>query len=496
MHLGEYLRLFSRLAIAAGMTTLGLCRGQTAESGGEPLQIGDVTVSGSLRSRAEVWNWFAAGSGNNHYALSDSIFRLSFQQSKQRYDWNLELAAPVLLGLPRNAVVPGAQSQLGMGGSYFVANGNKSNTAFLFAKQAYAGFKFQSGTLKQRLQLGRSEFTDGGETVPKNATLAAVKRDRIAQRLLASFGFSDVGRSFDGMQYVASRSATNLTFAAVRPTRGVFQTDGWGEVNINVFYGAVTHEMRSSENGEWRVFAMGYDDQRDTVLKVDNRMQTVRSADHQHIAIETFGGHYLGTMDTKAGTADVLFWAAAQTGRWGTLAQRSTAFAAEAGWQTTMLRSLKPWVRGGYDYGSGDRNPNDKTHGTFFQMLPTPRIYGRFPFYNMMNNRDTFGEIILRPAKTVTIRSDFHQLMLASSKDLWYSGGGAYQPWSFGYTGRPSNGHSALARLYDVSADWRLSKPLSATLYYGHAEGSSVTAAIYSKRKSADFAYVELNLHF
>jgi Alginate export len=460
------------------------------------MHIGDVTVSGSLRSRVEVWNWFA-GSGNNDYALSDSIFRLSFQQWRQRYDWNIELAAPVLLGLPRDSVAPGAQGQLGMGGSYFAANGNKSNAAFLFPKQAYLEFKFQSGTVKQRVQLGRSEFTDGGETVPSDATLAAVKRDHIAQRLLASFGFSDVGRSFDGIQYVASSGATNLTFAAVRPTRGVFQTDGWGEININVFYGAVTRETGSSGNaGEWRVFAMGYNDQRQTVLKVDNRPQSLRTGDHQHIAISTFGGHYLRTVDKRSGTADVLFWAAAQAGTWGALAQRSTAFAAEAGWQPTALRRVKPCVRGGYGYGSGDGNPNDKTHGTFFQMLPTPRIYARFPFYNMMNNRDAFGEIMVRPAKAVTVRSDLHQLTLASGKDLWYSGGGAYQPWTFGYTGRPSNGHSGLATLYDVSADWRLNTRLSTSFYYGHAEGSSAIAATYFKGKSADFGYVEMNWRF
>ena len=481
--------------MTAAITAFSICA-QTAQNGGEPLHIGDVKVSGSLRSRVEGWNWFE-GTGNNAYALSDSIFRMSFQRSKETYDWNIELAAPVLLGLPRNAVVPGAQGQLGMGASYFAANGNKSNTAFVFPKQAYVGFQFQSGTAKQRLQLGRGEFTDGGETVPKNATLAAVKRDRIAQRLLASFGFSDVGRSFDGIQYVASAGATNLTLAAVRPTRGVFQTDGWGEININVFYGAVTHETGGSGRAaEWRVFAMGYDDQRDKVLKVDNRPQTLRSADRQHIAMSTFGGHYLHTLDARTGTADILFWAAAQAGRWGTLAQRSTAFAAEAGWQPAALGRVKPWVRGGYDYGSGDGNPNDQTHGTFFQMLPTPRIYARFPFYNMMNNRDAFAQIILRPAKTLTVRSDFHQLTLASSKDLWYSGGGACQPWTFGYTGRPSNGHSGLGSLYDISVDWRLSTALSATFYYGHAEGSSLIAAIYSRGNSADFGYVEMNWRF
>jgi hypothetical protein len=56
--------------------------------------------------------------------------------------------------------------------------------------------------------------------------------------------------------------------------------------------------------------------------------------------------------------------------------------------------------------GSGDGNPNDNTHGTFFQVLPTPRPYARFPFFNMMNNEDTFGMLILRPHAKVTTSSE------------------------------------------------------------------------------------------
>jgi len=284
---------------------------------------------------------------------------------------------------------------------------------------------------------------------------------------------------------------------AARPTRGVFQVDGWGEVNVNTFYGALTHESGGNANsGEWRLFGIGYDDERSGVLKVDNRPQAVRAADREHIDIATVGGDYLRSADTTLGTLDFLFWGAAQLGSWGTLAQRATAFAAEAGWQPLAIKRLKPWIRGGYEYGSGDGNPNDKIHGTFFQLLPTPRIYARFPFFNMMNNRDAFGEVVLRPAKALIIRSDVHALSLASSDDLWYSGGGVYQPWTFGYTGRPSNGHSQLADLYDISADCRLAAHLSATLYYGHALGKLVTQAIYPKGNSADFGYAEINWQF
>jgi hypothetical protein len=67
-------------------------------------------------------------------------------------------------------------------------------------------------------------------------------------RLIGNFGFSDVGRSFDGVPYNLNRSKLNLTLFGRRPTRGVVQMDGWGEININVFYGALTGQVGGRES--------------------------------------------------------------------------------------------------------------------------------------------------------------------------------------------------------------------------------------------------------
>src|SRR5262249_37969240 len=57
---------------------------------------------------------------------------------------------------------------------------------------------------------------------------------------------------------------------AARPTRGVFQVDGWGELNINVLYGALTGQVGDAATaGEWRLFVLGYHDRRNGVLKTD-----------------------------------------------------------------------------------------------------------------------------------------------------------------------------------------------------------------------------------
>ena len=73
------------------------------------------------------------------------------------------------------------------------------NTAMIFPKQLYLRFDGLGGDKGHTLQIGRFTFLDGSEVAPKNATLSALKRDRINQRLIGDFGWSDVGRSFDGV---------------------------------------------------------------------------------------------------------------------------------------------------------------------------------------------------------------------------------------------------------------------------------------------------------
>ena len=155
-----------------------------------------------------------------------------------------------------------------------------------------------------------------------------------------------------------------------------------------------------------------------------------------------------------------------------------------------------PWIRGGLNYASGDHDTSDAIHGTFFQLLPTPRLYARFPFFNLMNISDAFGELILRPSARITVRTDVHSIRLADGHDLWYQGGGAFQPATFGYTGQPARGHRALATLYDASADIAVLPRMSVTGYYGYATGGPASAVSYPANNNAALGYIELLLRF
>lgn len=475
-------------------STPAAANSKPAPAPAEPRKLGPLTVSVNWRFRTEAWDWFQPPTGQNAYGFEHSLLRIGLGQKGENFEWLLEGAQDAIVELPTNAVVRAPQGQLGLGGTYYAANGNTQNNASGFVRQAYVGFKLPASG---KLRLGRFTFLDGAEVTPSDKSLATLINTRIAQRLVGDFGFSAVGRSFDGAQLSFNAANNNFTLLGARPTRGVYQIDGMGELDIDLFYGAFTVPVATGNStGELRIFGLGYIDERGSVLKTDNRPAAARSADRYHIRIGTYGADYVHVFRTQNhGQFDFLLWGALQSGSWGLETQRAGAFVGEVGWQP-VIHILNPWFAAGYSFGSGDSSPTDGRHGTFFQVLPTPRPYARFPFYNMMNNEDFYGISVFRLPHSLVVRSELHSLRLASAQDLWYTGGGAFQPKTFGYTGRPSGGNRSLANVWDVSLDVPLWYGFSLTTYYAHAWGKGVVGSIYPAGTNAQFGYVETNFHF
>jgi hypothetical protein len=499
--------LFARGATAqalVGTTNVDSSTAATSKSEANPKsasqensrhKLGPLDFTVNWRFRTEAWDWFEPPApAQNGYAFEHSLLRIGLGQKSERFEWFFEGAQDAILGLPANAVLPSRPGQLGLGGTYFAANGNGQNNTNGFVRQGYVAFGLSE---EAKLKAGRFTFLDGAEVTPTDKSLATLVSTRVTQRLIGDFGFSAVGRSYDGATLALDTRVGNLTLLGARPTRGVYQIDAMGELDINLFYGAYTVPINASKfAGQLRVFGVGYVDDRSSVLKTDNRATALRSADHNHIRIGTYGADYAHIFNTKNhGKFDFLIWGALQNGSWGNLTQRASAFVGEAGWQP-VIPFLNPWFRTGYSFGSGDSNPTDDCHGTFFQILPTPRPYARFPFYNMTNNEDFFGSATFRLPHSFVFRSEVHSLRLANANDLWYGGGGAFQSGTFGYTGRGSGGNRSLANVWDVSMDVPLRYGVSLTTYYAHAGGKSVVQSIYSADHGANFGYVETNFHF
>lgn len=201
-------------------------RQEENKSPDDPPPKAALNVFGSWRFRAEAWDWFQASSGRNNYVFAHSLLRAGIGQKRESFDWLIEGAQDAILGLPGNAIAPGNQGQLGLGGTYYVANGNKRNVASGFLKQGYVGIHFP---WNGKLTLGRFGFSDGVEVTPADPMLAEIVNTRIAQRLIGEFNYSAVMRSFDGVHLSVDAGKSNFTLVAVRPTEGAFQVDAMGD---------------------------------------------------------------------------------------------------------------------------------------------------------------------------------------------------------------------------------------------------------------------------
>lgn len=463
-----------------------------------------LTTSGSLRLRYEGWSWFEPGSkapvapGSNSYGYGAAVLKAGLRYDNHRwFEATAEFQNTALLGLPQRASGPPPVGELGLGASYYTPH-QKSNDTRLFLDQGFV-------TLKRpklgALRAGRFSYIDGSEAVTHDPTLEWLRRNRVAGRLIGTFGFSHGQRSFDGASVEFDRPRANVTLFAAHPRQGGFELNGWREIS-EVDIAAATLTLKPALLGgksEARLFAMYYADRRnssDSIFKADNRLPALRTADGDPIHMPMLGGHLIhhGVLGGSA-QWDGTVWGVYQGGSWGRLDHRAWAMAAEAGLQIPGTR-WAPWLRAGYNRSSGDDDPGDGTHATFFQALTTVRSTAQFPFFNLMNNEDLFAQLLLRPAAgRVTLRADVHRLRLAEANDLWYGGSGAFQRrGSFGFGGRPSGGHRDLATLADLSVDCTVRPWWNVYAYVGHAFGGRVVRASYAA-DAATFAYLEMTLH-
>jgi hypothetical protein len=460
--------------------------GSCASAQAQMATIGGWKYSGSLRVRSESWDWFQASDATkqNKYSYVGAILRYGADGKIGGSPVKIELAAPALLGLPKNATAPAPAGALGLGAVYRAQNGSQNASAFL--KQGFFVGKAGGGALK----VGRFEFAEGKETVPTDPAMAFTKNTQVAERLIGPFAWTHVGRSFDGATWSKTKKTLNTTLVVAMPTEGVFDLDGANTLTkVKV---ASLASTKSYKSGERRIFLIGYEDGRGLV-KTDNTPAAAK--DKNPIRLTTLGGNLLGTFPTPLGPGDGLLWGAVQTGRWGRQRADANSWTAQLAVRPSFGKKSGLAVRGGYYYASGDGDPSDGQHGTFYPMLNTPRIFARTPFFAEANLEDSFVSVTGKVGKKLALRSDYHHLRLAKSRDLWYQAGGPYNNAVFGLVGRPSNNNRGLADLIDLSADLTLSKSATASLYFGQMLGKGAVKSIYPDSKGS-LGYLELNYKF
>ncbi|MGO8670556.1 MAG: alginate export family protein [Capsulimonadaceae bacterium] len=490
----QFERSLKTLAVIT-MICLAASTGATADPGvSKPAKApikNKTVVFGSLRVRPEDWQFFQPvkpGTSVDHYIFTGTQARLGVTGPIPAGSYTVEGADTLMLSLPQHSALAKPYGNLGVGANYKAASGTTINSLYL--KQAFV--TFHTPDQQTSITPGRFEFNDGTETKPSDPSLAWLQQNRIAQRLIGTFGYTDIGRSFDGARFASNPSGLNITAAAFVPTVGVFSlnNDNNDISAVHVGYLALSIPQRSpGAPSVARIFGLYYSDDRSGVTKSDNNTHATLG----DVRIGTIGADYTRIVPAPCGKADVLLWGADQSGRWGKEYDSAYAYDLEGGYQPRNV-GWNPWLRIGYDYSSGDDNPSDSDHNTFFPVLPTPRIYAQFPFYTNMNLEDAFVQVLLQPTPKASVRLDAHELHLASGKDLWYQGGGAFmETGNFGYAGTQTGGNSDLGALYDASLEYKLTAKSTLSLYYGYAVPSTAIEHLYTSH-AGSLGFVQMNL--
>lgn len=424
---------------------------------------GQTVVTVSNHTRAEIWRYFeppASQRSDPDYAFVGNRFLFAVSHREGRWRARGALQYVRIEPLPERAIGPGA---LGSGGLYqFHAQSTFSYQ--LYFPELTVGVEVAPGV---EVSLGRFGQEAAGES--PSATLATPGQ-RLEGRLLGAFSWSMYERAFDGLRVDVSRPAWALTLSAAMPTQGGYEESA--NVTIpEIQVARAELALRRVPRSDARIFAYGYRDRRDVAVRPDN---TGRTGDGVDVTIWTLGASHVGTFEAPSGDVETVLWVAAQGGQWYELGHRAWSAMGEVGhrWRTPG----RPWLRAGILAASGDDDPGDGRHGTFFPMLPSVNAQAASTVYTPMNLVDVFAQLVIQPHERLRVSGAVHRVSLAASRDRWYAGSGATMRTReyFGYSTRPSGGATGLGLVAEAAANVDLSRHWTLRAYVGRIHGGAV----------------------
>lgn len=438
------------------------------------------------RLRGEFVDWFAtppsSATPNFRYNFLGNKLQLGLRIRRAPYEVFVQFQNSTIDNVPADAV--------GVGAAYY-ANTRRSLQNGAILRNGWAQSTRLFGLDGLSIKGGRMLYMNAAEVLAPDPRLAWLQTTRVAQRLLGPFDYTHVGRSFDGGRIAYDFGPGQVGVFGFKPTFGGYEVDANRELDINLAGASLDLKTLEALGGLTigQLAYYFYDDFRDVVF-LDNRPLPARQADlGQPARLHTIGANAVHVHPLGPGFLDGVAYAYGQFGDWQSLDQESWAYGVETGYRLTSLWAA-PWLRVGINSASGDTNPADGTHGTFFQMLPTAWLYAQFPFYNMMNNQDVLAQLVLNPHPRLSFRLDFHWLRVNSSQDFAYSGGGATKNDLFGYNGLPTNGRNELAYLTHFLLSASATQNLTFYFFYAHAWGQGIIASDFAGT-AGNYGYIE-----
>jgi hypothetical protein len=439
-----------------------------------------VDLSVSTRLRTEFWD-ARAGDTDTFYAARTRIgLKYSFRD------------LVTLFGEFQDARIYSlSPSSSGAGGLYRTFADGRSRTHSDRLRQLWLEVRPLEGL---GIRIGRQDIKLGTEAMYPEGNWKYLKIQRASQRLVGTVGWTHGERSNDGISVAYDTGNGHHIYGfAARPTTGVFDIEDAYHRQDDINYGGVSWTVKRDTwipNTELRLFGLAYDDD--------------RSARHggrpDQVEVYTLGFSTIGVFPVGPGNVDVLVWGAYQfgdftpPGRLNDLDHNAAAGIFEVGYQFTEVPT-KPWFRMGVNVASGDGDPNDSDHNTFFNMLPTNHLYYGFAdqwaFQNLI---DWFAQLMLKPHEKVGVNLTLHRFSLQNDDDFRYFGTGAYTRSNFGYGAQPSRGYRSGGTEIDAVVNYDVNQHLSVQGGYAYMWGHGIFNNF--RDENVSFGYLQVALKY
>ena len=356
-----------------------------------------------------------------------------------------------------------------------------SNEKNLDLHQGYLTVKNLGGPLT--MTLGRQEMIFGDS------------------RLIGNFGWSNVGRSFDGLRFTYAPGPLRMDLWATvakqfGPNVGADPAFSPSNRDSQQFHGIYTAVKAASFSIEPYLLYL-----RDTGNV--NETDPVTGALVSPVTAPAARGQDRLTaglrVDGKAASdsIDITAEAAYQTGSMearGTTPKSNIsayAYAVKAGY--TLPVAVKPRIGIEYDRASGDDDPSNDIFKTFENLFPTNHIhYGYMDYVGWRNMQDLRFSLGLKPTKTSGVNLDYHRFSLAEKADHWYAASGRIFR-----TTPAGNSETALGQEVDLVAYTMIKEKLRLEAGYGRFfPGDYVKVNFPTAKDPSNFVYLQTGLSF
>jgi len=245
------------------------------------------------------------------------------------------------------------------------------------------------------------------------------------ERLIGAFDWDNIGRVFDAAKLRFQQDTfwvDAFTGRVVLPNDNEFDQSNWDDWFSGI-YGSTRSLVPKTElqlyfladnanaDSPRHVTTYGRGNSPRDIYTIGSRFQTLPGQLNGWDMNGEFAGQF-GDFEYAPGTPGVV------NGQ--RLNQLAYATHIEGGYTLSKI-DFKPRFALGFDYASGDGNPNDNEHNTFVNLYPTNhKFYGAMDFLSWQNLIDPYLKASVLPLKGLSISATYNAFWLANTSDFFY----------------------------------------------------------------------------